>query len=76
MIYVVFVLVYLIGATGTFVRAVLGDETLRRRVEGKVGPLPPPPKFSSYLFCYGLLWPLTVWLVLYDIWQGHTGRKE
>lgn len=76
MIYVVFVLVYMIGASGTCTRAIVGDAKLRARLEGPTVPLPPPPKFSSYLFGYGLLWPVTIWTVLYDIWQEYTGRKE
>jgi len=74
MTYIILVLVYLIGGAGTFARASASDAALRRRLTKRVGPLPPVPKFSSYLFCYGLLWPLTVWFVAYNIWQE--GNKQ
>lgn len=74
--YIILTLVYVIGAAGTIHHAVVVDAQLRTRVALKVDyrRLPTPPKFSGYLFWYGLLWPLTIWWVLYGIWQEYTGR--
>lgn len=78
MIYAVFILIYMIGASGTISRAIMLDAIFRKRIAQKVAPeqLPEPPKFRSYLSCYGLLWPLMIWFVLFFIWEEYIERKE
>ena len=78
MIYVVFILIYSLGAAWTVIHAIMLDALLKKRVELKVGEarLPEPPKFRGYLSWYGLLWPLTMWLVTFYLWEEYIERKE